>query len=131
MVKRSEVLGEGRIGRLWRWVALCISLLHLHGFSAIDPAAHCSSVTFADRPLKATSSGSRHRRVLALTTPLLARFFFHRPPLSDQATHFQSHYSPTTMSEQTPEKVLAAVPSERHFLIFIASHEERGRPWCR
>ncbi|ORY75960.1 hypothetical protein BCR35DRAFT_306015 [Leucosporidium creatinivorum] len=36
------------------------------------------------------------------------------------------------MTEQTPESVLAGVPAdERHFLIFIASHEERGRPWCR
>ncbi|SCV71556.1 BQ2448_3144 [Microbotryum intermedium] len=34
---------------------------------------------------------------------------------------------------QDAASVLASLPrdSERHMLVFLASHEERGRPWCR
>ncbi|SCZ89157.1 BZ3500_MvSof-1268-A1-R1_Chr1-1g00995 [Microbotryum saponariae] len=34
---------------------------------------------------------------------------------------------------QDAASVLASLPldSKRHMLVFLASHEERGRPWCR
>lgn len=33
---------------------------------------------------------------------------------------------------QTPLDILSALPkTSTHYLILVASHEERGRPWCR
>jgi hypothetical protein len=135
VVKGSAKLGEGGSAEKhgqWALFRRRYLVIALHGLkSPLKSLPHVAAWTPGSRAI--LSFARHHSEFLLFSVHKLcfARFFqapFYTTVACSSLALLQ-HYN---MAEQTPESVIARVPSdERHFLVFIASHEERGRPWCR